>query len=278
MLLCVYQPNITNMRFLLALVLFWTASNPLFAQNRVMNGSFEVDTVLCDGWAQGWIPLAGDVDVMKACNGRVPMNEFGFQNAFDGDSYLKVTTSANVPASQYREYVGTILTTPIDSGDVVTASMWTSHGEADSLYTSGLGMWFGADSFIHTDTVPIMGGLPPFCFFWFIPDNDTGWVEISCMFTAPQDFDRIVIGNFFDNSNTLFFGPDDTAVYFVDSVSVTVSPMMSNSPPEVVPKHREELISIYDLTGKEVDETLKGLQFRVYRVGDAYLTRKVFVQ
>jgi hypothetical protein len=231
------------------LVLFFLSGGVCGAQNLVPNGSFE-DTVRCPYGsshiqdALGWFGSCGSVDYFHPCantNGTVngvPTNFAGTRNAYNGSSYAGLITyyepdTLFVP--NYREAIGIHLTQPLTVGTRYYASTYISRGDTifnnDTLKcaSNNFGFRFSlfptfscpADNFshIHSDLV--------------VTDN-INWTRITGSFIADSSYQYVIIGNFYDNANTIISlcnsYNQQWAYYYVDMVCVSPDSLSCNTP------------------------------------------------
>ena len=225
---------------LLGCLLFVTAQR-CEAQNLVPNPSFEL-TDTCPytiGFQEGdrplyWLSWLQSPEYFHGCATNalvsVPQNGWGFQNAWDGNTYVGML--AYSMGDDFREYVGCVLAEPLVVGQQYHVSMranlaingntWPSRVACDRLgmlFTIQPNEWneipgpdFGFRNFAHVYSDEI------------VPDTGN-WTLISGRFIADSAYRYLVIGNFFDDSHTdtlnLTVGPTPGAYYYVDSVSVS---------------------------------------------------------
>lgn len=213
---------------------------PLSAQNLVPNGSFEVrdSCPTYNGYVQyaaGWQNLhTHSADYFNECSASnivdVPGNQFGYQNAADGQAYVGMATTSFGGAPWYREIVGIQLVEALQPGVPVCLSFQTAmggfgnyHGNSTMYSSKGLGLkfftefpadWYSYlypnDAALHIDEVP----------------TDTSvWYYVSGLYTPDSAYQFVAIGNFYADSlsaRTLIdssgFGTWDIAYAFVDDV------------------------------------------------------------
>ncbi len=149
------------------------------------------------------------------------------QAPFDGNSYVSVHTygfSLAHPTLSNRSYIGAQLNTPLIAGNTYYVSMRVSSDERWQN-TSSLGVKFYTNptSNYDNDIFPIPNDADVFAAEPISAIDD--WVTISGIYTATQAHTHILLGNFFDNTNTTIgalplLAPGSNAAYFIDMVEV----------------------------------------------------------
>ena len=230
--------------YLLPLIIFLFAVQSQ-AQNLVLNRSFEDYSLCpdnsnqldrCDNWTR---PTSADSDYFNACATSavgVPGNGWGWQAASDGNAYAGLVTWVDpvlgTAYANYREYLTSILQTPLDSGEWYTVSFKVNKAEQFRYASDHIGVYF-------SDTGILIPGwtyypnlsLPPYNVEPQVSIsgstlNDTaGWTEITQDFQADGGERFLTLGSFISDSETI----SDTdvpwastlmAYYFIDEVSV----------------------------------------------------------
>jgi len=211
------------------------------AQNLVPNGSFEEYTECPDNLNQidrvaGWSLFYGSPDYYNACSETfltdVPANAFGFQSAFDGESYIGCYTFKTGPV--YRECIQAQLLQPLVLGQTTSLSMAVSPGGFGvggnydvTMAARGIGMRFstqpvGIGLLITDEAVLYMDEV--------LSDTST-WVVLSALYVPDSAYQYIQIGNFFSDelSEPTMLDPNgqtDAAYAFVDAVCVAYDPAL----------------------------------------------------
>jgi hypothetical protein len=167
--------------------------------------------------------------------GWAPLNGFGYQNPFDGDSYIGFVgcpTPENAPFNDFREYMGCQLISPLEIGQTYFISFYVSVGVAGYHYEfnhacSHIGVIFNHQSYHKIDNpMPI----PNFAHLYTeeVVSDTANWVSISGSFVADQDYTHMAIGVFFEfdslNVVQLLPGTGLGAYYYVDDVCVSLFP------------------------------------------------------
>ncbi len=215
-----------------------------FAQNLVPNGSFEIsnDCPFTYGFEDGsspqaWAAWRSSPDYFHGCasgdpDGNpllgVPSNAVAFQHAQDGEAYVGLVVYSQF--NEYREYVGTTLSTALVAGRSYDVTFWINlalGGQFD-VTTSGsnnTSVLFTNRSIAEFATP----GQPVFLNYAHVVHEpvllDTvGWVMVSGSFVADSAYQHMVIGNFFSNDLTdhtpVVPSFQEVAYVLVDNVSV----------------------------------------------------------
>ncbi len=219
------------------------------AQNLVPNPSFELltDTCPCNFGFQGgakplyWEKWNQSPDYFNTCVDQscqldslidVPQNGFGFQHALHGDAYVGM--AAYDGFTNFREYVGCQLLSPLQEGETYHVSFHTNVAFGGNYWApfwacSNMGMLFTMQPNIWSDL-----DQPPFALRNYahlhstaVISDTANWTLVSGTFEADSAYQYLVIGNFFSDALTdtihLLPGPSLAPYYFVDGVCVTTS-------------------------------------------------------
>jgi hypothetical protein len=208
-----------------------------YNQNLVFNPSFE-DSVANPDWGSdvsnmaGWFATRESPDLFSPycfsplCH--VPSNFVGYQQAYDGISYVGLATYSASPP-EYRELMETELTTDLVIGQKYFFSMFISRSDScPSLMGIGpASNNIGARFSVNTHYM----GAPPainniaHVYCDTICYNMTNWNRIWGSFVADSAYRYLTLGNFFDDSNTDTADGGDGAMpyayYFIDMVCVS---------------------------------------------------------
>lgn len=201
-------------------------------ESLVPNGSFE-NLINCPQGAdlfnaQGWFsPNEGTPDLFNSCadvstNYSVPTNAFGYQAAQNGTGYAGIVTySYNGNANNFREYLVIKLNTTLSQNSIYNVCFYYNQANLSPLATNNLSFGFCSDTngFYLLDIIE-----PDFHYFNKNLTNDTSsWYKIESIYIGNGNENFILIGNFFNDSDTdtLSTGmlPADV-YYFVDNISV----------------------------------------------------------
>jgi len=221
----------------------------IVGQNLVPNPSFE-DTIECPTcitanncvavstkyWFNPSTQTNASPDYFHACwwqknldpNGiGIPFNFPGYQIAHSGDAYIGLISFETI---NFREYIETQLTKPLEAGKKYNISLFASASNDLALYVvRTLGVHFSKAKITSTNEL----NLPVTPQVLLAKDDglhltDTlNWMKISGSFVANGGEEYITIGNFENdaNSDTMhFFGNSYISYYFLDDVSVIKEP------------------------------------------------------
>jgi len=199
------------------------------------NHSFEIyDTCPENGsqikYAIPWLdPSNTSSDYFNSCSQfnivHVPNNNFGVQNAKDGNAYAGFVAYSN-SISNYREYIQVRLTDTLKASSCYRLIFYVSIADWEMYGVNTLSAYF-------SDTA-ISG--PVYTFFPFNPQfiytdtlligDDTTWYKVEGTFTASGGEQYMTIGNFKHDANTLItlvnpLGGQGIAYYYIDDISLT---------------------------------------------------------
>lgn len=203
-------------------VLFMTTINFCNGQNLIFNPSFE-DTLQCPdsfdqiNYSNGWSGFSSEY--FNSCNTNLT-EVMGYQSAATGDGFAGLITFMDTSINyHYREFVQTSLTTPLVPGVKYYASMKASLAGTSIMASSNIGLLFS------TYIIPTNLSAPNCNCSQIYSSNvisDTlNWTIISGSFIADSAYQYVIVGNFFDNQNTIFTGSNSTAYYFIDDICIT---------------------------------------------------------
>lgn len=181
------------------------------AQNLVQNGSFEERNYCPNNYnlstinvIKHWSQLnEGTPDYFNACSQKVgvPDNVFGKQPSHSGDGYAGMAIySPN--KRNYREYLTTKLTRPLQNGEMVCIEMYLSPADYSKFVVDGFGLAL-------TKTKPVQDRMN--CVM--IPtalenprlnmlDEQNEWLLVSDVYTAKGGEEYLTIGNFHPDRET----------------------------------------------------------------------------
>lgn len=137
--------------------------------------------------------------------------------------------------SSYREYLQVELKQQLVPGEYYCGEFYASLAEMPHYASNGLGMYFH-----HEKLVPNLNPMPKYCnplpytpqiLGTSVITDTANWVKVSGIFQATSAAKYLIVGNFFDDQNTLAIHknviPDSYwswAYYFIDDVSVEKMP------------------------------------------------------
>jgi OmpA-OmpF porin, OOP family len=176
------------------------------SQNLVQNGSFENKAYCPSNFnqqqlntvANWWQATDGTPDYFHVCSDKmgVPKNVFGEQMAQDGEAYAGLVTFSTGGKTNYREYLQTRLTRPLQEGEMVCIEMFVSAADYCSFVTDGLGILLSdkkAES--NLQTVLLLNATmnnPKFNML----DENRDWVLLSDNYIAKGGEEYLTIGGF----------------------------------------------------------------------------------
>ncbi len=166
-----------------------------------------------------------------AVNG-VPVNIFGFQLPYDGESYSGMFAHL---VDNYREMIAAELLEPLVEGQTYYGSFWVNAAYGGSQYIGsacnnmGMLMWTTLDlaSWQPNSPRPLLNNFAHVYSQQVIADT-AGWTLVSGSFVADSAYRYVVVGNHFDNANTTVEilgpgNPNDAYVY-VDGLCLSTDP------------------------------------------------------
>lgn len=200
-------------------------------ENLVPNPSFE-DTVYCPNWPANigalsiWYnPNNASADYYNVCsvNGAgVPVNNWGYQYAQDGNAYIGLVTYS-LDNQDYREYLQIQLTHRLEADKGYCWSFWISLLDNIDFASNNLGIALSQNPATNFSSNSV---LPVNCvgFEKEINKDWNNWTQLSGTFVANGQEEYLTVGNFFDDQNTLIIplgfissgGP--AAYYYIDNL------------------------------------------------------------
>lgn len=225
--------------------------NPSFEQfSSCPLGSYQIDKVV------SWSAAGGSPDYFNVCaasgGASVPTNFYGYQAAANGNAYVGLYTyNKGVPFPNNREHIQATLSDPLAIGIKYYVSFDVSYSR-DNIeigYASDkLGVLFTNVSNYSSGNPPNLNNNSQVFIDTIISDT-ANWYHFEGSFTADSAYQKILIGNLFNDANTDTLGVDTslyTAYYFIDNVCVSSSPdtcNILNSTNSLTTKHNS--IDIY---------------------------------
>lgn len=241
----------------LVVFLFTYLSGALYAQNLVINPSFENNTGSCSGIAAGegfsqvvdWdnanSNTPGDScsspDLFSPCNVMpivggpsptfAPNSWLGYQCAKTGTRYAGIITNEmGGIGGSYREYIQGRLSAPLQAGETYCISFYISLGDATMFATNNIGVAFTNSHYLRDACAAgsLITAVTPQLNYDCQPIMDTEWMRLQWDYVAAGGESYIIIGNFSNDANTQVVStgfsspmPNPYAYYFIDEVSVT---------------------------------------------------------
>jgi hypothetical protein len=200
--------------------------------NLVLNPSFESYTACPSALgeiynANDWYLFNGSPDYFNSCTSvpslSVPSNDFGYQLSYNGNAYTGIITYYN--SGLAREIIGGKLSSVLTVGQKYFISFMANRGDDGTLvgYSSNnLGVKFSkVNSYTVTNTVNVdntshLNNLS-------IITNTATWVRFAGSFVADSAYKYIMLGNFYDDSNTNITQQSAGiyAYYYLDDICVS---------------------------------------------------------
>lgn len=221
------------------IIFFLVISKLSIAQNLVPNSSFE-DTVYCpDGTNDSqalaiWFnPTNATPDYYNVCannGGGVPANDWGYQEAEDGDAYIGIVTYGYVSTlSNYREYFEIELTNPLVQGVNYYWCMSISRLDSTDLASNNIGISLTETAILYTSSQSVLPTIVNDN-YPLIVEDDVNWTKIGGSFVANGGEKFLTIGNFYSNDSTDFLIVNtntlngEAAYYYIDDVYLGMTP------------------------------------------------------
>jgi OOP family OmpA-OmpF porin len=194
--------------------------------NLVPNPSFEAyDTCPSNvgevARAISWNVCGNTPDYFNTCATstvvEVPNNAFGYQIPASGNAYCGLYTFG----SDYREFLGARLTTPLGIGQKYFVSFKVSRSNdvgAFARSTNKQGALFTTVQYSQSSPAPVNN----FAHIYSnsIISDSLNWTEIFGSFVSDSAYQYILLGNFFDDANTDTLG-GLYGYYYIDNICVS---------------------------------------------------------
>jgi gliding motility-associated-like protein len=168
----------------------------------------------------------GSPDYFNQCdiiNGLgVPSNGYGYQSALTGVAYSGIVLYSTI-LSDYREYLQTPLLNPLSFGRIYCFSFNVCLSESSRFSINQFGVYFSSISINQniSTNLPIVPSAEVYATVFY--NDTTNWVNISGTYLANGGENYFLVGNFRNNSNSVFgteTGTTNNAYYYIDDVSV----------------------------------------------------------
>ena len=251
------------MKYVLCLLMLGAVRVSL-AQNLVPNPSFE-DTLYCPqnlfsaGALSDWRFCRSTPDFFHRCSETfsdvaIPTNILGYQEPFTGgNGYAGIHTYTG--SDNYREILGCQLTSPLTIGTNYAVSFRASLGNNSGVASNNFGVRF-TNAFYLEDSTATPSPLFNTAHVYepgFITDT-TGWVLVSGIFVADSAYTQLMIGNFFDDSQTaaLTVGVGANAYYYIDNVCVAVASRSCETNTSTNHQPVQSKLSVYPTIGQQI--------------------------
>ncbi|HNR18796.1 MAG TPA: T9SS type A sorting domain-containing protein [Bacteroidia bacterium] len=221
--------------FIIALVTLCCATKAQV--NLVPNPSFE-DTVYCPCCTNqtdaclGWSAYRSTPEYLSTCPSSsglgVPLNYgFGYQyprtgNGMTGVATYRKPTSPNGP--NYREHIGCQLLSPLVIGTKYYISLYINFANNPNIAIAAnkMGCRFSMQTYAPLNPSPVTNYADVYSDS--IYQNSVDWLKVSGSFIPTQNYQYLILGNFFDDNNTDTLNVSqfpDIAYYYVDDVCVS---------------------------------------------------------
>ncbi|MFO0434993.1 MAG: T9SS type A sorting domain-containing protein [Sphingobacteriaceae bacterium] len=266
--------------------------------NLVPNPSFEysVNCPTQDDEAaacQFWTSYRTSPDYFNSCNTfstsfSTPYNLAGYQIPATGNSYMGLILYASPTTlfANYREYLGAKLTNTLITNQkyffsikcVATKSNWAP----SNCYSSKIGVNFSKTSFTLVNPYPIINSAKVFANT--IINDTTNWQTIKGSFIADSAYQYIILGNFFNDSqtDTLIYdsGTNCTAYYLIDNVCLSTDSVFAyNYIPQQVQHHHIVQTKIYPNPASKIISIESDKNFEIIlfnKFGQKLFTKKCY--
>lgn len=156
-------------------------------------------------WHQGAQSTADilTLDADSSCYAH-PTSKKGYRHGYElphsGKAMAMIMTTAN--EYNWREYVGTTLTQPLQAGKRYYAEAYVSLAEGSGLASNNIGFLFGTGNYAERDGYMITAD--PQVNWQQVITNVNGWTKISGYFVATEAYTTVMIGNFLPREQTTF--------------------------------------------------------------------------
>ncbi|AEA43660.1 T9SS C-terminal target domain-containing protein [Fluviicola taffensis] len=242
---------------------------PLFAigqQNLVPNASFEefsscpqsIGEVKCYPWFSATITTP---DFYTPCGtglSGTPINAYGNQNAFDGNSYVGINLNAD---DGYREYIAVKLIEPLQPLKKYVLKFYVSNSDLTKYPSNNLGAYFIVDTLgiplqIMTGGTPAIISSTNIVFSSILISDEINWVEMSYEYLASGCEEFLIIGNFLPQDQTTFgqnSGLGIDSYYYIDEVSLVE--LSSIDLPNIFTPNADGINDFFEIENTEAKHT-----------------------
>lgn len=204
-----------------------------FGQNLVPNPSFEEydycpnginDLQALSTWFNPTLATPDYYNVCGTNGGGVPTNDFGYQEANDGNGYSGIVTYGQTPtATNYREYLEVELLEQLVAGKTYYWCMYVSLIDSCDYASNNIGISLTNSQLSNLSSEEMLNS----SIYWnsteIITDN-LNWKKLSGSFIASGGEKFLTIGNFYSQLNTSYQQVNsfslngNAAYYYVDNV------------------------------------------------------------
>lgn len=231
---------------LISIILSLNISRAFSQINLVPNPSFEEYTNCPTNYYMlptDWYTCSGDPDYFNTCDTiwgfGVPQNGFGYQQAAGGRAYCGFFGISYTSWPYAKEYLGCQLLLPLQINYKYYISFKVSRAEWPKRACNNIGLLFSTKSYQDFYPYNIDSANIPTINFAHVVDttiiqDSINWTTITGSFIADSAYQYILIGNFFDSTNTSviiynhnnFF--QQRAYYYLDEVCVSEDSLTCN--------------------------------------------------
>ncbi len=154
----------------------------------------------------------------------IPLNLWGHQFPQIGNAYISLVTYASPSVlPEYREYMEVQLIEPLVTGKLYHWCMWISPADSANLISNNIGISLSDTMVTDFSSQTILNSVVYANYLQITTDN-LGWTEIAGSFTAQGGEEYLILGNFFNDTqtNTVQIGQNtlngEVAAYYIDIV------------------------------------------------------------
>jgi Secretion system C-terminal sorting domain len=175
----------------------------------------------------GWNTFRESPDYFHSCGAagvKVPNNSYGYQNAATGNAYVGIICFNNSILS--REIISDSLITPLSVGQKYFLSFMVNRAGDTSITgysTNKMGAKFSTVKLMNCT----INNAAHFYSNSVISDS-INWTKLNGSFIADSAYQYLMIGNFFDDSNTTFInnGTGVYSYYYIDDVCLSTDSLL----------------------------------------------------
>lgn len=256
------------------LILFLIVESFAFSQNLVPNPSFEEYETCPTGTndfqavATWFNPTMATPDYYNVCasnGGGVPVNDWGYQEAQNGNGYIGIATyGAHPTVSNYREYVEVELSESLIIGQTYYWCMYVSLLDSTNLASNNIGISVTNTQLSNLTSEEMLISPVTWHSSDVITDN-VNWTKLSGSFIANGGEKFLTIGNFYSEASTSSVQVltnslnGDLAYYYIDNVYLGSEPCSSN--PQDSQIVVLEMPNVFTPNGDGINDTLTFVNF-----------------